>query len=233
MTLIGDLFALQETDNAVDACERSLEQVRAQFGESEELAELRIGIVDLEAELRAAQARSRDLEVQIVDIRAKVTPVEQRLFGGSLRNPKELQALQEDLDMLKRHQREAEDRELVVMEDLERLAAALAARRTQASELEQAWESGQAGLREREVQLTVERGRLATQRQARAGRVPSQPLAQYERLRAARRGVAVVRVERGTCGGCRVMLPSGVQQRARNTMQIVQCTSCERILFAG
>jgi predicted nucleic acid-binding Zn-ribbon protein len=58
-------------------------------------------------------------------------------------------------------------------------------------------------------------------------------VAAYDRLRRRRRGVAVVRVERGTCLGCRLTVPTVVLQRARSgtNPNPVQCPSCERMLY--
>ncbi len=81
--------------------------------------------------------------------------------------------------------------------------------------------------------LEADRDRLATERAARAARLAPQDLAQYQRLRQIKRGVAVARIVRGACTGCRITLPTNVQQRARSGMQIVRCTSCDRILHAG
>jgi hypothetical protein len=88
-------------------------------------------------------------------------------------------------------------------------------------------------LHQREQELLAQRERLQQQRQARAGRVAPTLLALYERLRPLKRGQAVARIERGVCGGCRITLPTTVQQRARAGGQVLRCPSCERILYAG
>ncbi|MER3420422.1 MAG: hypothetical protein C4290_07815, partial [Chloroflexota bacterium] len=87
--------------------------------------------------------------------------------------------------------------------------------------------------RRQEQELQERRERLHKQRLAHAGRVPPQFLALYERLRSIKRGQAVARIERGVCAGCRITLPTTVQQRARAGAQVLQCPSCERILYAG
>jgi predicted nucleic acid-binding Zn-ribbon protein len=52
----------------------------------------------------------------------------------------------------------------------------------------------------------------------------------YENLRLKRQGRAVARVERGTCQGCRIGLPTHLVQRVRTGAMLVQCPTCERIL---
>jgi predicted nucleic acid-binding Zn-ribbon protein len=233
MPIAADLYALQELDTAIDACDRKLEQTRAAFGENAEAAEARIALAEAEVRLRAAQAQTRELETQIGDLQTKIGPVERKLYDGSVTSPKELQALQEDLDMLKRQQRGLEDQELAAMAEQEGAAAAATAARERVAQLEAAWRAAQGHLHEQEQALLAEREQLMQQREARVSRIDSQRLALYDRLRSAKRGVAVAKVERGLCMGCRITLPTTIVQRARSGMQVVQCTSCERILYAG
>ncbi len=233
MSTAAELYALQEVDSAVDACERELAQVRARLDEGEEVAEARAEVAQREAELAAAQRHLRELETAAADLRAKMAPIEGRLYSGAVRHPKELQGLQDELHMYRRQLNRVEDEELAAMEALEGATAALAAARERLAALESAWQEEQARLRQREAQLLQQRDRLHEQRQAHAGRVAPSSLALYERLRPLKRGQAVARIERGVCTGCRITLPTTVQQRARAGAQVLQCPSCERILYAG
>lgn len=233
MTITADLYALQEIDSALDACERELEQIRTRLGESEAVQDARVIIAEQDARRRAAEVEARRLETAMLDLQEKIRPVETRLYDGSVRNPKELEALQEDVDMLRRQQRGLEDQQLALMEELEVASAGLNGARAEAEAAEAAWRADQGNLALRQQELEADRARLQAQREQRAARIPPPNLAQYERLRRSKRGLAVVRVERGACQGCRIALPTTVQQRARSGMQVVQCTSCERILYTG
>ncbi len=164
MTILADLFALQEIDSAIDAADRELESVRAQMGEDEAVLAARAAVAEQEARRRTAEARARDLETQITDLRAKAEPVERKLYGGSVRQPKELQDLNDEVEMYRRQQRAIEDRQLEVMEELESSAAGLAAARKAAAEVEGAWEMRQASLRAREKEIQRHRAELVEQR---------------------------------------------------------------------
>ncbi len=233
MTVAADLYALQETDSALDTCDREIARVRERFGDSDAVTGARAAAADQSARRRTAEHRARELDDQMNDLQAKLLPVERKLYGGSVRQPKELEALQLDLDMHRRHGRTIEDHQLEVMEELEASAAALTAARAELQTVETAWQREQDELRAREAELERQRIALETQRQARAARVAPHNLSLYERLRRSKAGRAVARIERGSCLGCRIVLPTTTQQRARSGLQVVQCTSCERILYAG
>jgi uncharacterized protein len=233
MTLVSELYALQEIDTALDAHTRELEEITGHLEANDEHAELLAEITEQEARLATARTRSKDLETAIGDLREKIAPVEGKLYGGAVRIPKELQALQEDLDMLARQRRELEDQDLVVMEQIEAATAVITAARAQLDQFAGSRRDEVERLTQRRAELERDRDRLQADRARRVGRFDPATLTRYERLRTMKRGRAVARMERGTCTGCRITLPTTVQQRARSGMQLVNCTSCERILFAG
>jgi predicted nucleic acid-binding Zn-ribbon protein len=81
--------------------------------------------------------------------------------------------------------------------------------------------------------LEAEIAELQARRAAQTDRIPAAPVITYDRLRRRRKGVAVVKVERGACLGCRLTVPTVILQRARSGMNPtpVQCPSCERMLY--
>ena len=60
--------------------------------------------------LANARSLQREVEREADDIRAKIGPIETKLYGGSVRQPKELADIQADIEQLKRHLSAAEDR---------------------------------------------------------------------------------------------------------------------------
>lgn len=233
MTLIADLYALQEIDSHIDQDEVALESLRAPAEENEALDEARLERAEHEAGLPELESRLRDLELQSAGLKAKADPVERKLYDGSITNPKELGDLQMDLDQINRHRQSLEDELLSVLEQIEAKRAAIAAIERRIEEMESQSAAELAGNQADETRLEGELVGLRDRRGSTAGRIPGQTLAAYDRLRRRRRGVAVVRVERGTCLGCRLTVPTVVLQRARSgtNPNPVQCPSCERMLY--
>src|SRR6476646_9127576 len=82
---------------------------------------------------------SRDvkrLEDEAASAAAKVGEVEASMYSGSITSPRELQAMQGEVEQLRRHQRALEDRELELMEGQEAIDAELAALARQVGEAE-------------------------------------------------------------------------------------------------
>ncbi|MBI4736554.1 MAG: hypothetical protein HY766_10970 [candidate division NC10 bacterium] len=89
---------------------------------------------------------------------------------------------------------------------------------------------------EKEGQLARLRQELANLQEARKGqasRLDTDLLRQYTRLRKSR-GVAVVAVKDGSCGGCGISLTPQTYTEVRRNDRMFTCSSCNRILyFAG
>ena len=59
--------------------------------------------------------------------------------------------------------------------------------------------------------------------------IEPQVLEIYHELRK-RKGIAVARVEQGTCRGCQIALPASNLQQVKSG-NLVRCNTCERILY--
>ena len=233
MTLVADLYSLQEIDLAIDQRTAALEDVRARYGDSEDAAVVRAEIAEHAAGLPELEARQLDLELQAATLRDKAGPVERKLYGGSVTNPKELGDLQRDLEQINRQRQTVEEELLTVLEQVEAKRAGVRAGESRLRALESAWAAAQEELRAEEARLEAEIAALQERRAAQAARIPAAPVATYDRLRRRRKGLAVVKVERGACLGCRLTVPTVILQRARSGMNPtpVQCPSCERMLY--
>jgi len=72
---------------------------------------------------------------------------------------------------------------------------------------------------------------LEQRREDLAARIDAASLELYQDLRQKRQGRAVAKVEQGMCQGCRLVLSMTELQRARISQELVQCSSCQRILY--
>lgn len=231
MIRIADLAKLQEIDIALDAGRASLNDARERLGESEELIAARTRAAELAAELRRAQAGQKDIELEADDLKAKIAPVEKRLYDGSVRNPKELTDLQADLDQLKKHLSVVEDRDLEALAAFESAAAEARAAAAHLAAIESTWTSEQTELATRLARLAADISEYEQQREQQRGFIDSSILGTYDNVRRMRNGRGVAKLDRNLCTGCRISLPVNLVTKARAGNSIVQCPTCERILY--
>ena len=132
MGSFDDLLTLQNHDSAADR----LRHRRATLPERAELEAKRAAHAELEsqrlevAERRDAELREeRRLDDEVRSLEAKAKAVDTKMYSGTISSPKELQAMQADIDMLRRQARELEDEELEVLVRREELDAEVAGAR--------------------------------------------------------------------------------------------------------
>jgi uncharacterized protein len=234
MTKLSDLYGLQEIDLEIDSGLAALAEAEELTGETEELLASRADAESLQQIVRELQRNVHAAEQQVEDMTAKIQPIEKKLYGGSIRNPKELSDLEEDIRSLQSRKRKLEDQLLEVMTELEDAESRLAVGRQTLTELEATWQTEEARLLREQETLKAELAELDKRRNEQARLIGPATLKLYDALRSAHQGRAVAKVERGMCQGCRISLPMTLLQRARGSDEtFVQCSSCERILYVS
>ncbi len=227
------LYRLQQIDSQLDRIRSRLAEIEAALCEDEALRQAKQKAADALAALETERKALRQAEQAVNEQRMKIEQTEATLYGGKVRNPKELQDLQSEVAALKRFRSVLEDRQLEHMLAVEELEAG-----HEAAEAEQA--TAQAEFDQKHRQLVAERenlqheqARIETERQAAASSIPAEDLALYEQLRKQRRGVAVAKVTDKSCSACGSMLSAAQLHAALSPSQITRCATCSRILYAG
>jgi predicted nucleic acid-binding Zn-ribbon protein len=233
MTSAADLFALQEIDLRRDARRAVIADIEARLGETEAVLAAREAVAAAETDLKALQARQRHLDASLEDLDAKIHQLEKKMYDGSVRNPKELTDMQKELNHFKKQRGQLDDDGLELIEAIEAATQLLSQCRETLRQTEADWQADQTDLVEDKSQAEGEYASLEAERGVRTAEMDGGMLGLYETLRSAKTGRAVARVERGTCQGCRITLPTHLVQRLRSGGILVQCPSCERILVHG
>jgi hypothetical protein len=234
MSKVSDLYQLQEIDLEIDEKRAALAETEELIGESEELQSAREAVEQSDAVAQELRKRLRAAEWRVDDVDSKIQPLHKKLYGGTIRNPKELSSIEDDVKALLSHKRKLEDQVLEVMAETEEAEATLAAAKENAASTESAWQAEQERLKQQKTALETDLARLEGQRQAQSQRFDPSTLAVYDSLRTKHQGRAVAKVERGMCQGCRISLPMTLLQKARSSGDgLVHCSSCERILYVS
>ncbi len=228
---VHQLYDLQQLDTAIirtAALRASLDDGAAQRNGIAAAAQ---ELTDLRGRLAAWQARLRVLDLELRSVEAKRAKFQADLYSGRTGNPKELAAMQEEIDILGRVKAGIEDETLSVMEQIERTEP-------QAHQAEAALEAAQAALAQQEAAFTAataaadgEIADLTARRSALAAQIDEILLKRYERLREAKGGLAVVAVTGGICEGCHVAIPEGrLHLIAGDPDALAACDGCGRLL---
>ena len=235
MSRWDDLLSVQEHDTTVD----QLGHRRAHLPSRDELAQVMDALAALDATAaevggrRHELARSQQrLEDEISSLADKATQHDKTLYSGSIGNPRELQALQDEINALKRRISQLEDQELELMEQIEPLDGELAEAARTRAELDGRAMGLRAQIVEEEVAIDAELERVRTERTTLAGTVDAELLAEYETLRPQSGGIAIARLVGGSCGGCHLGLSAVEVDRIKKLPPDApaRCEECGRLL---
>lgn len=230
MSVAKQLYDLQELDSELEGKQQTLDQTERLLADDREVRQARERLELMRRELRQREMELRRQEGEMEETHHKLTAMEAKLYSGTVTSFKELQSLQQDVEIFKRKHREQEDGVLALMEGVEegkRLSTELAQR---LEETEQKRRAEVERLSQQRGELQAAIAAVEEKRSSLLGRIEQEEVKLYRELRRSRQP-AVARVEQGRCQGCRVSLSQNEIQKARAA--IIQCSNCRRILFSA
>jgi predicted nucleic acid-binding Zn-ribbon protein len=227
---LATLIALQQLDTAADAARRRLNELPA--AEQALAAELAAAT----AAVDAAKARAADNQTKRRALEKDVAGVDTRLarfddHKAAVKTNQEYTALLHEISTAKAEKDGIEEQILGLMEEADGIARdQKAAEAAMAQTKRDAGQSRAAFARERAT-LEEDFARLTHDRQLEAKGVEPALLKRYEQLLKQRRGVAVAAMTGEMCAACHVRQRPHIAQLIRQNVQILQCESCQRILY--
>lgn len=229
------LLVLQDLDTHID---QELHR-KAHLPERSALAELerligqaRAARSAVASELGEVASRQDAAERELKATEDRVVQVNRRLYGGTVSASRELQAMAEDVEGLKKRASELEDKALGLMEEREPFDSKLASLDGKLAELEERQGDVLERLSAAETEVDAAIAGLGAQHGAAVAAVPQPLLVAYDRLRSRLGGVAVARLVGGRCDGCHLSLPAMELDRIRHqsASSLETCEQCGRIL---
>lgn len=223
----------------IDAELARIEHRRRGLPELDELARLEARDAELRDSVAALTAQNSDLnreqakaEGDVEQVRARIDRDRQRLDGGMVNSPRELENLQSEVQSLHRRQSDLEEVVLDVMERREGAQAALdqatAERDGLGGKLVEVTGARDAALAE----LAEQSAKAADRRTEISAAVPAELLELYDKLRAQHGGVGAAALRQRRCQGCNLTLNTVDLNAIRSAPEdeVLRCEECRRIL---
>lgn len=228
-----NLYALQTVDSTIDRLNKQIEELpqKRELAHLEEKFDKLNHLLDKQTgKLEEINRDQKRLEDEVNLLAQKIKKEEERLFSGSITNPKELKSIQDELNVLyeKRDEQETALLEISyeaesVSSDVNRLWSAHSDFDRQKESLRKVVEMKTAEI---ESDLKIENKR----RFEIVSKISADIIDIYERLRREKNGVAVARLNEITCLGCHLELPAQELGKMTNANEIWRCPHCRRVL---
>jgi hypothetical protein len=227
------LYRLQQLDSQIEWMEARLKEIDAILQDNEALKKAEKKLKAAEDRLKEAHKALQKAEDNVSSVRLKIEQSEASLYGGLVKNPKELQDLQNEAESLKRYLDVLEDRQLEAMLVDEEAATQMQIASQELEEVLQTSSQQHGVLLEEQEKLFTDLENHMQERKAAASSIENADLRLYAQLRLRRRGIAVSKVNDRACSACGSTLNTALLHAARSPNQINRCDTCGRILYAG
>ena len=225
------LIRLQKLDNSVATARLSIEQYPSRSAALDARINEQTSILEnVEQRITEQKDERQELEKSVAQIQTRLTRFKEQSMD--VKTNKELWAIQSEISTAENEIQNLEEQILERMLQSDELADELVTAKN-AVTLEQTEVSKEREQLEKEhSQLQAQGDQHATDRLALVAEIPSPAMALFETLSRGRKGIAVGEARDGRCSECLVRLRPQLYNEVRRNSSLLQCESCQRILYS-
>ncbi len=227
------LYRLQQIDSQIDQMNSRLNEIELTLKQDDALHQARKKAEEAENNHLDFQKSLRHAETNLKTQRLKIEQTEATLYGGKVRNPKELEDLNQEASALKRYRGVLEDRLLEAMLAEEEAATSYENATEELESEQKRFDQLRSELGVEKEKIFLDKKQLESERKAAVSSISGDDLQLYQQLRQSRRGIAVAKVTDKACSACGTILNSALLHSTRSPNQISRCDTCNRILYGG
>ena len=229
MGLAKGVFELQQLELSIQDHIKQLGDMELRIRHNDQFEQAEAGLKAAENERAGIEKQYKELDAEAEALRVQLKQISDKLYGGKIKNPKELVGYEQEAGLIKANLDKKDDVLLDMMEKLESGRAGIRKLQEACKIAQSAWDSEKIELQTQVDVVKKELSELERKHGEMLASIDKDTLATYEGVKA-RKGPAVVKVEQGRCLGCRVTLSVSELQHARGNA-IVTCGNCGRILY--
>ena len=224
------VIALQRLDSEAAAARKKLaEGPERETAFDARLEAARLAIADAKAKLAANQEARRAIDKEVAVHQGRLSKYRDQAMA--VKTNQEYHAIQHEITHAQGEIKKHEDIMLEHMVEADDLAATIKAAEAQLAAEQKTIEADRRKAHAEDAALQTALDGLGAQRAALVGAIDRRVLAIYDTAAAKRQGIAVAEAKDGICTICHVRLRPQMFNEVRRNDGIVQCDSCQRILY--
>jgi predicted nucleic acid-binding Zn-ribbon protein len=235
MAILPLLYRIQELESRVAELDRNLAALQ-QNPELEAIRslqnELQGSLDRLETGLKKVKDGGRQLDLDLKSCQERLKNEENKLYGGSVVHPRELEQIQQRVTEYQERRNRIEEELLQLMEKEDKWSAGRLVLQQRAANAAQENERFEAEARRRSQEFDLEKEQLLMELEELTPQIPPEWLERYRKIAKSRRGIGIAKLKQNSCGACHVSLSdSRLNQVKRGEDKLQFCENCGRILF--
>ncbi len=226
------LIRLQHLDDFVDRARRTIAEAPERIKALDDrLTEARDRVAAARQRSSDSQTARRTLEKDLAAQQGRLSKFKDQLM--EVKTNREYQAMQKEIETAQHEVRAIEDRILERMLEADDLAAGIKEAETALAAAQKEIDGERRAIEQEVAKLEAELSHTAGQRQAILSEISAPVLAIYQTVAPKRKGIGVAEARNGLCSTCQVRLRPQVFNDVLRNETIIQCESCQRILYSA
>lgn len=225
------LYALHEVDARILHLERMFRNLDNGDRARAALETARQELAQRQDVLKRARVQQAETESALKANETKYAQLNKRLYGGTVANAREAEAVEHEMAALKAA---AGDLETGILEAMDAIESGETAVQEQTAVVEASERTLNETLATHQKQVAAiqrEAGLAKRDREAALKNVSAALLAHYDSARRRTRDTGLSVVEGQSCGACRMQVPGMSILQLNNEQQLVTCDNCGRLLY--
>ncbi len=229
---LENIIVLQRLDSAAQAAERRL----AEEADREKVLEVRLAaareaVAAAKERLAQNQSARREDEKTVALHTGRLSKFREQAMA--VKTNVEFAAVQKEIEFAQTEIKAAEDKVLERMLEADDLTAAMKKAEAELASETKKVEADRKAMASEFAELKASVERLHGERTAVVASLTPQVMSTFERVAQRRNGIGVAEARDGICTICHVRLRPQVFNTVRRNEAIIQCDSCNRILYFG
>lgn len=224
------LAALQVVDLRIQKMEKEREEIPQRLALLEEdFKKEESKAIAQRAELEKLQKERRHKERELEDEIARIKKTEARVF--EIKTNKEYQAVMKEIENAKKLNHQREEEVLALLEKIEEMQKYLTKVEKNLEARREEYQHQVAELKRRMASFELEMAEELRHRQEKEKEIPPDLLQKYHRISERRQGLAIVKVQNGTCQACFMNIRPQLFIELQKQESLIVCPNCSRILL--
>jgi predicted nucleic acid-binding Zn-ribbon protein len=230
LDVIEKLLTLQDRDQRLRSFQSELNHLpEERKAREKQIADSAARLDQGKLRAKGIEVEKRNLEVEAQAKRDLIARYRQQQL--QTRKNEEYAALAHEIEAAEKIIASVEDRELDLMEELEKLTPQLATAEKLHADERSKLQNILDSLESKKTNLEARISELKSDRQRHAEGIDDEVLSLYEHLFKTKHGAALATLEHEVCMGCHMKVTAQTIVQVRAARQIIHCPQCGRILY--
>ena len=224
------LIRLQQLEDRATGAREQINNIPVRLEKLElQIAERLKEVEDINQTLEEHRTSRVILEKEVSEIQSRLSRSKEQLMA--VKTNKEYQAMQKEISNGEEELKRLEDKLLEQMLEGDDLNGSLKHADQLLVKERNIVETERARIEKERTELEQQIKVLQVDRNGTVSQLPSQTVALFKMLARGRKGIAVVEAANGRCNSCQVRLRPQLFNNVRSNNTLIQCESCQRILY--